>query len=1299
MFFTNLILLRVKEFATDLTEDDHPPTHRSDTPNGPIKSHLSISQAPLSGTNSRYQHERILISLRGLGTKDARTLELHKLMFAKGHQSTKALEFVLWFLFARLDRTQAHERFKNCWPILDRHDAREFRNQAFKWLDELRKDGCFGLGHNICSTLDQPPGLGVLLPTIRRSYLDESIGERTEQLILILSTYVLSQVIVQEMKQVYNLDKLQDTTEEDIKALYELVGASPEHAQDEDVLLQMIDSDTVRRVHSFLRDMELRKRTRQNWSTVSTEMTLKMNVLSRDMAKVEAERRTFTSYQPQLVERISTLSLRELQVLEDRWIQKINAQWQPILGFVESHVGRKDTLRHLLRSGIRHSTSAWSDDTITSGSLTSLQHQGTSETTKEGVSKQHPQHNPTTDLTSTLSSWKRSLQYLENRSAVKSVDDDDPSRQYASSVEKLSETHGKQLLRIQALNKSLGAKLLESSSRLKRLQSYSGDTLSMVPSQAPQASHQDASECSTRISSLVASPFVDMDESRPLGKRVRAAAQATAYILHPTAEARSSLREALGHGLSDILTVPGHIPTNTRSSVLRLVQHDTQPKSDMTKPEAPKGTFRPHQSTDATSVHHGNKPAVVKPDCNPTAKPSLRTVMALSSSMQALAPQTVHRSATIQQPLGLSKKRRQSSESGSERDSFLSSPLKPTLGETFLARAIHQQKQKLSSLPPMDLDEAPSTPSKRARTSFLGSQRHSQHTIFGISKSATAIQDPVREHAALPPSSIPTLDLISARGAPLPNLTVDDLRAPTPKTSKVKSKDFGTSVPIMFLHTPQRKKLFQLEASPVSKPADIFTAITPPSTTDAKPARLISPNSSLSSSIFSRFKTGNSLWSSKSQPQENDTLCPPLRSKVMAETSPFNLSVSPRRPAVLGASMANVGPVRPLMTTSDVKYSLTRSSVVHERTSSKEIHPIHASAAGDAWIMSDGMSSSKGGVNLKLKDFTPNKGGAMLARTSRVTLKTSAPTVSSETKLHRNPWGCPPSWKPESPRMIDMDKKLHLNHTQRLSAKAIGSLPILESLSQSSMGSLKVSVYGRPNISAPSSSSVSSSSISSSSLSAISNTSVMADGAENALKDQGEGDGVEDDDTCGFSPPPVSPIRENRSDALIPSSSSFMVRGARRNSFSKSLLKVPAQSDCSQLSMESTSTGITAIHLNKRDIANLSVQQEGEYYQKQHMEDSAKKHILDQPIPEDENLNRGYSDDETVLNYALQPIFNNIHTVVDGNKHLAPGQAEIIQLDTSPLLVHEDGHRLFDEGMPDTLDPNEALWENTDVFS
>lgn len=330
IFFTNLVLLGVEAHSSQAQ------TYSQDNHSGHSQESVTFTK---STRNPQHQHSHnnyqpppppppqqqptIIIDSLPTGSNVSRPLELNKHVFARGHQSTKALEFILWFLFIRLDKAQARDRFKGCWPVLDRHDAREFRNVAFKWLEELRKDGCFSVGHNLRSPspLTEPEGtietqrvrglepqmqrtransissttssvnrnarsgLGVFIPTIRRSYLDESIGERLEQLVLVLSTYVLAQIVKQEV-QASLRSKQKDNAgidnKDDNMALVGFVGAVPESQHEEEELLKKIDSQIAVRTELHDQDLESQSAGRQQWEAKQKDLEAKLHRLSQD---------------------------------------------------------------------------------------------------------------------------------------------------------------------------------------------------------------------------------------------------------------------------------------------------------------------------------------------------------------------------------------------------------------------------------------------------------------------------------------------------------------------------------------------------------------------------------------------------------------------------------------------------------------------------------------------------------------------------------------------------------------------------------------------------------------------------------------------------------------------------------------------------------------------------------------------------------------------------------------------------------------------------------------------------------
>ncbi|KAJ1658846.1 hypothetical protein IWQ61_001995, partial [Dispira simplex] len=65
---------------------------------------------------------------------------IHTEVFRQGHHHQKAAEVILKFLLDRLDPVQTRQLFIGCYPVTDPRQAREFRNHAFKLLEQLRKE-------------------------------------------------------------------------------------------------------------------------------------------------------------------------------------------------------------------------------------------------------------------------------------------------------------------------------------------------------------------------------------------------------------------------------------------------------------------------------------------------------------------------------------------------------------------------------------------------------------------------------------------------------------------------------------------------------------------------------------------------------------------------------------------------------------------------------------------------------------------------------------------------------------------------------------------------------------------------------------------------------------------------------------------------------------------------------------------------------------------------------------------------------------------------------------------------------
>ncbi|KAF9114879.1 hypothetical protein BGX27_009524 [Mortierella sp. AM989] len=1489
IFFTNLFLLGVQEYSSQQSEGlSFLPNHSLD-----LSKSRNDSQIPPGTASQPQQH--ILIDSHSYGVNVAKPLELHKHVFAKGHQSTKALEFVLWFLLTRLDKTQARERFKECWPILDRHDAREFRNVTFKWLDELRKEGCFGIGHNIRPSQGQTTGLGVFLPTIRRSYLDESIGERIEQLVLILSTYVLSRAIVRE--------DIQSIQEED-KLIFDLISVLPETAVEEDTMLTELDSQIVTKSQLFIRDMVQQREIRRSWSSLSSEMAEKLHILNKELTKIEAERRTFLTYQPQLAERTNQLTLSELRVLEDRWIEKINTQWQPILTYVERRVGRKEVLQSLLDSDTGKGDSVLNGQAIHMDLPVTLRHLAENVVTKS-------YGDPKVDLNSILEIWKRSLQTLDGGEVKKVSNVENVVLQYKGSLEILSANHGHQLEKLQELKRRLGTRLKESSRRIDRLQReqkikqqpylrllstlpidiQGGDlfggtsstsakeinrdalTASKLISASLQPTPADKTLLNARLSAIKTQTRKSADRGRHRGLesnlnlsgikdasnilQVRAPAVVSTRPTRsqpsdsisqvpamksqllpkeptvskiPTATHKSSESEVAfsrsiirpppsilarvtkkpSNSATSIFTATNRILTPERPSIkpvpadlamrghlrgdeagelydaacdeiISSLSSDTPASMTPPRPKASthmpsphesdsrgksyliSGTYKPtatgtitsgkFQSSFLASIfqgdEHSRRADKMKQNSQITSMPTdpervnmshTKAASVMADTTSNVPPATGATISSFQERLGISRKRRQSSEFLREHEE---------VHQPATESEVIQQKE-LFNIFNVDDNEVLRTPSKRRKVDSFSQHLSSHHSPFRFDIEVPTKGDGNRQSGFLGLSSIAkSPDTSPKKVMSSSKLTLNDLRALTPKPLKTSS----TTLPIMFLHTPQRKQLFPMEASPVSKS---FPSLNSPSASNVKSdGQLASPKLSLerspfSSSIFSRFKAGVSLsLSDKSQLLTSDPLGLAARHQPGGEASLFSTSltskmgtISPKKTSI------HRRPSRPLNTSAIRNLLSGDSSVVLDRLGSEgSKQPNSTTVIESQTKAKSDMSDSK---NPDIPVNRSSSGNNKMAETPKAVLRGSVAASSSvDLNAKRNPWGRPPSWKPKSPRMIDMERRRQLDRAHRLAAKDVGPMESsLDALALSSMGSLKVSVYGRASVSVPSSlsPSFSSSSISSRSFqsdfglgsSRLYGASLDEDihrynglGGERGMEESKKNNDESDEDTRRFSPPPVSPIRKPHPNSLRSLSASTMsisspgdakaVLWQLKNSNSSvqqgtstATIATTGSSGLSETKGSTTVTVASAVPPNRPfvtvkstegrhlsgSIAELSKAKKG---QQQQSQEAAKRQFLEDAIQDEELIVGGDEEDETILNHALQPIFTIQEGTAGGSSNRSEvgqrGQRHLMRSVQSERRGVEECGGLFDEVMPDALDLDEALWENTELFS
>ncbi|KAF9951516.1 hypothetical protein BGZ70_000945, partial [Mortierella alpina] len=299
-------------------------------------------------------------------------------------------------------------------------------------------------------------------------------------------------------------------------------------------------------------------------------------------------------------------------------------------------------------------------------------------------------------------------------------------------------------------------------------------------------------------------------------------------------------------------------------------------------------------------------------------------------------------SKSIFQRLGASKKRRQSSDFDTRRYIPSVAESHDPLQETPLTPDRPQQTKRVDIFD-SGLQEPPETPSKRTKIDSFEIDLVGRRTTGHVE-----LKTPVKERSVnnnLVDTSVPSspssrvLDRKRTLAVRSPKLTLDDLRAPTPKPMKISSTDgptAGLKMPIMFLHTPQQKKLYEMlaetENPKLSRP---FNALTPPSKSDDKFGRIsLSPKTPLkpspfTSSIFTRFKTSSGLQRAEGRPLGLAGSTVPKS----PSTSGLFLLDSPRAATseYPTSPLANKRPTRPLAASVRVNHLLTGNSVALDR--------------------------------------------------------------------------------------------------------------------------------------------------------------------------------------------------------------------------------------------------------------------------------------------------------------------------------------------------------------------------------
>ncbi|KAF9428061.1 hypothetical protein BGZ94_003463 [Podila epigama] len=1275
-----------------------------------------------------------------------------ELVFAKGHQSAKALEFILWFLFQKLDMSRAQKEFKGCWPILDRNDAREFRNVAFKWMEQLRKDGCFNLGlsigsgssslhsnglqqlENITHTSQRQgslsdshlpqatrtrtisfssttssmsrqlrTGLALFVPTIRRSYLDESIGERIEQLVLILSTYVLSQVVQQTIEDNQKANSSETPTDVAYdKELLRLAGSVPGSQYEEEEALGEIEAQIETRAARYAQEVERKEDARNRFEAQKQELDARTRRVSLDLAALEEDRQ------------------REQSIL--RW------PYRRLLTTLPTLEGSQSTRR--------------------SGHAESIQAEALE---KAERLSQHFATSPKHDEGS-----RRIKDYVRQ------------------SVQELNQNHPKALLTALGIRAIFSAPPMP----IRKVPAVTCSSLSKpslrVPLEQAHGSVLGAKTASPLIKSVIRPPAaaaprrLDIHSGSVSTRRTEITSRiaikkpSPADLITPRSLNRSASYEELCEEIVSSLTVEN--------------------EGTMTPPRCKSGPFRPLSKLPSSNTlvksadSHASKANIVGSTI-PTPLPmdgnrtlpkgrspflaslmrsrtvtSLRESRVVGSSSDYIASQhsshasSHHPSASVigKSSVGSSKKRRQSSDFPELSRPHLAPSTPEPKHSAHLAADVTEGEivvREQMSNPFQDSDDgdvSPNTPSKRRRLDLT------EHTIDLENKRPSDDYDRVQSGYLFPPN---TPNHKTAKASCFTGLTLHDLRAPTPKTERTYNLQTGSPLPprpmpIMFLHTPQQKKLYE-EMAARSAAASKSPLPSPPAKpnlglpTFASKSTAVSParNPVFSSSIFSRFNFGSTpdhqagvlLESPVKGPKSNNA---PMHSMTKALDSPLSLpcsagsksaAFSTRTPRVTEKTMGSSTRVHRLLSGNSV--TLDRMSHVDNKGPGCVATTEQGAISSPLEATSDEPTHSIIAIN----DSTKRPRVQAMKRQQ----KSSETTPSSSATSNPSPWGRPPSWKPKSPRMIDMEKKRMRERTARLAAK-FGPVPIAFDMdSKQSLGSLKVSVYGKPTNTGNSISSQSSMSLGSSIASLHNKSTETLREAHDRVEEDDEENGDDEYDSGSISPTAVSPIKGSQlfsQSTFQPFASLFSTRDTgmfSRSTAAQFHTPYPAtrpsllvtKSDAERNAKEATRVSKETPRTVASPSPFLKDGKEG-HEEEDEDEEAERRRVLDGPMTtnfeEDDRstVRVREEEEETILHKALQSIF------AEGTKSSGDEGRKGERLSTrrdSRLFKESQGSErgfgqeemdgeseikgLFDERMPDGLDLDEALWETTEVYT
>ncbi|KAJ1980966.1 hypothetical protein H4R34_002251, partial [Dimargaris verticillata] len=240
---------------------------------------------------------------------------VHADVFCQGHHHLKAAELVLKFFFDQLHPSQAREAFAGCYPACDPRQTREFRNVAFKWLEQLRKESAAPDSPHIALSTQTLPIIHPALTfpytlPVRRTHLDECRGPRFESLLFYFSRHVLVTVLVRDFgwyssyrrpakcpdysKPVTSHgSRSHGSTTQASSTLQGFLDAAVESRTSEaDAVSRLVMAHINQEMHKFRTTLRVNAHVQHQWQITATQLARMYEAHSNRLAEVRAKRQS-----------------------------------------------------------------------------------------------------------------------------------------------------------------------------------------------------------------------------------------------------------------------------------------------------------------------------------------------------------------------------------------------------------------------------------------------------------------------------------------------------------------------------------------------------------------------------------------------------------------------------------------------------------------------------------------------------------------------------------------------------------------------------------------------------------------------------------------------------------------------------------------------------------------------------------------------------------------------------------------------------------------------------------------------